>query len=359
MKSRIALICTSVLILMFSVSCTEKSTELSQGSSEQEIADEAVNAIILIFNGSLMYRQDYSEDPLEVSELDTLDYFVIDEQTSKHWNFSLIGRDPITGIAALSKTEMPYGGGKLISFNPETGKYSGWFSDHPKSEREFAGEAQRAFPAISRALKMYSQDYGENPAGGVEDLFRLEYLRVVEWVLNDWKFSLEGSETITTINAVSTQVMDYGEGKLITFNLQTGRYSGWFSANAKTEKDFSDEAILIIQYLRGVYQNYLENNIEIPMGGMDEILERYDRSNHEWILNEWEFSFFGERSINGISAVSTPVMEHGAGKTIHYNLTSGELWGWIFTDEPIEILVSVYVQYVQGARASDRPTTLP
>ena len=356
MVRRIVWIFSFLIIMFCTTSCTdpEKPTEASQSSSEQEIADEAVKSIILIFNGARQYRQDYSEDPLDVSELDTLEYSVIDEQTRNHWDFSLIGRNPITGIVAVSKTEMPYGEGKIVSFSLQTGKFSGWFSDDPKSESEFAGEAQRAIPAFYNALNMYSRDFGENPEGGVDDLFRLEYLRVVEWVLNDWEFSFEGDDTLTAINAISTPVMDYGAGKLITFNLQTGRYSGWLSNNVKTEKDFSFEAQLSISNLHNALNLYRQDYGGSPFVSVKELLEIGYFHSDEWVLNEWEFSFGGTDSISGISAISTAQMKFGEGKTIHLDFSTWEYSGWLFNDESIELLVSVYIQYVQGARASDQ-----
>lgn len=110
MISRIVFICTFIIICFCSTSCTEKSTESSQLSSEQEIADEAVKAIILIFNGAMMYRQDYSEDPRDVAELITLEYSAIDEQTNNQWDFALIGHGPLTKVIVVVQRDLEFSG---------------------------------------------------------------------------------------------------------------------------------------------------------------------------------------------------------------------------------------------------------
>jgi len=350
MKGSLVFICTALIILFCTTSCTEKSTQSSQQNPEQELADEAVKAIISIFNGSIEYHQDYGEDPGDVSELLSLEYSIIDEPIDKHWDFSIIGGGLLTSVIAESSAEMPYGEGKVISFNSQTGKFSGWFCDRPKPERDYAGEAQRAIPALHNGLKMYRRDYGENPEGGVDDLLDKEYLRLVKWVLNDWKFSYEGSETPTAIKAISTAQMDYGEGKVVAFNLRTGRFSGWFSDNPKPEKDFSDEAQWAIRFLYNALKLYREEKGGSPFVSVKELWEIWYFQPDEWVLNEWEFSFVGSDSITGIKAVSTAQMHYGEGKIIHFGLTRQEFSGWIFTDGSPELQLAVYMQYVQGVR---------
>ncbi len=357
MKDRVVSICIYLFILVCLTSCTEKSTSSPEVNPEQEIADEVAKTIISIFNGSMMYHQDYGEDPPDVSELITLEYLTVDEMLISQWDFSFDRVNPLTGITAESKIEMPYGEGRVIKLCCQTGKFSGWFSDCPKPETDFAGEAHRSIKALHNAILMYRQDYSEDPLEIERDLLDLEYLEIVEWVLNEWEFSFEGSDSITGIRAISTPLMDYGEGKEITFSLQTGRFSGWFSDNAKTEKDFSDEAKLAITMLHNTLYRYVINNGKNPEGGVEEILELTQHRMSEWVLKEWDFSFTGTDSITGINAVSTDVMGYGEGKIIQYNLTSlefpGEFSGWIFDDIPLELLVAIYVQYIQGARRDD------
>jgi len=89
-----------------------------------------------------------------------------------------------------------------------------------------ASDAQATIGAIYNSVKMYRQDYGEDPSS-VEELQELEYLEIDEGTLRQWSFSLIGSNPITQIEGVSTAEMKGGAGHVVLYDVQTGRFSGY------------------------------------------------------------------------------------------------------------------------------------
>lgn len=89
-----------------------------------------------------------------------------------------------------------------------------------------ASDAQASIGAVYNAVKMYLQDYGEDPTS-VEELQELEYLEMDEGTLRQWSFSLIGSNPVTQIEAVSTAEMKGGAGHVVLFDVQTGRFTGY------------------------------------------------------------------------------------------------------------------------------------
>ncbi len=89
-----------------------------------------------------------------------------------------------------------------------------------------ASDAQATIGAIYNAVKMFRQDYGEDPTS-VEELQELEYLEIDEGTLRQWAFSLIGQDPVTQIEAVSTSEMKGGAGHVVLFDVQTGRFTGY------------------------------------------------------------------------------------------------------------------------------------
>lgn len=89
-----------------------------------------------------------------------------------------------------------------------------------------ASDAQATIGAIYNAVKMYRQDFGEDPAS-VEQLQELEYLTIDDGSLRQWTFSLIGANPVTQIEAVSTADMRGGAGHVVLFDVQTGRFTGY------------------------------------------------------------------------------------------------------------------------------------
>lgn len=250
MKGKVLIIFVSCLTIFCLIACKQKSIPPSKIKSAQKFANEAVRTIKTIFNSSLEYRQDFGEDPNDIQDLIKSKHLVIDERISKDWTFSIVGQRHITQIIAVSTKKMPFGQEKIISFSPQTGKFSGWFSNYQKSEEDFSDEAQRSIIFIHNAIKMYHQDYSEDPHV-LEELLELEYLEIVEWVLKDWKFSFVGSKPITGITAVSTFVMSYGEYLTINFDLTSEEFSGWIFPESVTDDSLKLKVSIPIQYVQG------------------------------------------------------------------------------------------------------------
>lgn len=89
-----------------------------------------------------------------------------------------------------------------------------------------ASDAQATIGAIYNSVKMFRQDFGEDP-GSVEELQELEYLEIDEGTLRQWTFSLIGQDPVTQIEAVSTAEMKGGAGHVVLFDVLTGRFTGY------------------------------------------------------------------------------------------------------------------------------------
>ena len=89
-----------------------------------------------------------------------------------------------------------------------------------------ASDAQATIGAIYNSVKMYRQDYGEDPTS-VEELQELEYLTIDEGTERQWTFTLIGANPVTQIEGVSTAEMKGGAGHVVLFDVETGRFTGY------------------------------------------------------------------------------------------------------------------------------------
>ena len=89
-----------------------------------------------------------------------------------------------------------------------------------------ASDAQATIGAVYNSVKMYRQDYGDDPTS-IEELQELEYLEVDEGTLRQWSFSLIGANPVTQIEAISTAEMKGGAGHVVLIDVQTGRFTGY------------------------------------------------------------------------------------------------------------------------------------
>ena len=96
-----------------------------QYAKGSKIAD-AQAAITSIYNSAKMYRQDYTEDPPSIIELEELSYLELDENIKRQWDFRLIGRNPLTEIRAISTSMMKGGAGEEVKYDVWTGEFSGY-----------------------------------------------------------------------------------------------------------------------------------------------------------------------------------------------------------------------------------------
>jgi len=89
-----------------------------------------------------------------------------------------------------------------------------------------ASDAQATIGAIYNSVKMYRQDYGEDPTS-VEELQEGEYLTIDEGTERQWTFTLIGSNPVTQIEGVSTAEMKGGAGHVVLFDVESGRFTGY------------------------------------------------------------------------------------------------------------------------------------
>jgi type IV pilus assembly protein PilE len=87
-----------------------------------------------------------------------------------------------------------------------------------------AGEAQEAIGAIWAAEKVYYATY----ARWATNIGQMDNLNLDQIVQDRWRFAISTSGIgIRTITATSTPLMPGGNGRIVTFNAQTGRWSGY------------------------------------------------------------------------------------------------------------------------------------
>ena len=88
-----------------------------------------------------------------------------------------------------------------------------------------ASDAQATIGAVYNSVKMYRQDYGDDP-GAIEQLEEQEYLEIDEGTSRQWTISLIGNP-VTQIEAISTAEMKGGAGHVVLYDVQTGRFTGY------------------------------------------------------------------------------------------------------------------------------------
>ena len=87
-----------------------------------------------------------------------------------------------------------------------------------------AGEAQEAIGSIWAASKVYHAEKGSWPT----DMRQMTQLTLDKIVKDRWNFTITpGTGGISTIVATSKGSMPGGAGKTVTFNAQTGKWSGY------------------------------------------------------------------------------------------------------------------------------------
>lgn len=89
-----------------------------------------------------------------------------------------------------------------------------------------ASEAKSVIGNIDNAGKMYYQTYGVWPTD-VEELEQAGQLEVDRSTKRKWAFELQMANQGGKIIATSTGDMDGGEGKVVEFDREAGRYRGY------------------------------------------------------------------------------------------------------------------------------------
>jgi len=87
-----------------------------------------------------------------------------------------------------------------------------------------AGEAQEAIAAVWAAAKVYHAENGR----WVTQIGQLNRLNLEQVTTQRWTFNLTpGANGIQTIRATSTGLMPGGAGKIVSFDAQRGKWSGY------------------------------------------------------------------------------------------------------------------------------------
>jgi prepilin-type N-terminal cleavage/methylation domain-containing protein len=88
-----------------------------------------------------------------------------------------------------------------------------------------ASDAKATISGVWNAAQVYYQDKGEWPAT-VEDLENESYLEMQKATKLQWIFAIVGSPPVT-ITATSTEQMKGGAGHTVTYNIETGEWTGY------------------------------------------------------------------------------------------------------------------------------------
>jgi len=87
-----------------------------------------------------------------------------------------------------------------------------------------AGEAQEAIAAVKSAAIVYHSETGM----WVTQIAQLRKLKLEQVTLERWNFSITpGTNGIQTIRATSTGLMPGGAGKIVSLDVQRGKWSGY------------------------------------------------------------------------------------------------------------------------------------
>ncbi|MEE9552726.1 MAG: prepilin-type N-terminal cleavage/methylation domain-containing protein [candidate division Zixibacteria bacterium] len=87
-----------------------------------------------------------------------------------------------------------------------------------------AGEAQEAIAAVWAAAKVHHAETGQWPT----DINQLRRLSLEQVTTDRWNFNITpGANGIQTLRATSTGLMPGGAGRIVSFDAQRGRWSGY------------------------------------------------------------------------------------------------------------------------------------
>ncbi|MFC2150836.1 T9SS type A sorting domain-containing protein [Calditrichota bacterium] len=160
----------------------------------------------------------------------------------------------------------------------------------------------------------------------IEQLVELEYLWLDDMEASEyWDFSFVGSDPIRLIQAVSNENMSGGDGQIITWDLQEGGYTGYYTPsgyNVRLELHYN------MRQMRSAYIRHKNNFGEEPES-VYQLIERGSVwEDYEEIYHSWEFAFIIEDTIKGIEAVSKETYFDGAGHRLEFDFESGEYSDW-------------------------------
>ena len=89
-----------------------------------------------------------------------------------------------------------------------------------------SADAQTTISAIVTANKIHYQKY-DSYTNEIEDL-RKDGVEIDQATRNNWTFEIDASDKqFATVKATSTEEMPGGSGKLVEYNVQTGKFTGY------------------------------------------------------------------------------------------------------------------------------------
>ena len=102
-------------------------------------------------------------------------------------------------------------------------------------EKAYASDAKTQIKNILMNADIYRQEQGNYP----DDITEMEngYLDIKQSVKEKWSFEIDLSEdgTTGTIMATSTEKMDGGADKIVTFDVETGKFTGYGQGDEEDE----------------------------------------------------------------------------------------------------------------------------
>lgn len=102
-------------------------------------------------------------------------------------------------------------------------------------EKAYASDAKTQIKNILMNADIYRQEQGSYP----DDIAEMEngYLDIKESVKEKWTFEIDLAEdgSTGTISATSTEKMDGGSDKQVTFDVETGKFSGYGQGDEEEE----------------------------------------------------------------------------------------------------------------------------
>ena len=102
-------------------------------------------------------------------------------------------------------------------------------------EKAYASDAKTQIKNILMNADIYRQEQGSYP----DDITDMEngYLDIKQSVKEKWSFEIDLSEdgTTGTLIATSTEKMDGGADKVVTFDVETGKFTGYGQGDEEEE----------------------------------------------------------------------------------------------------------------------------
>ena len=176
-----------------------------------------------IYSAVIHYFLDFGRDASSIQELENAGYLELPEYIRSIWTFSLIGRNSVSVIEAISLDEMPYGRDWAVIFGVATNAFDGFGT--PVDDPQEPLRVMETMNNLNTAIINYSLDFEEEPES-IEILLDNEYLFIPSGILNNWDFALVGENQADGINAVSTVHMADGAGLTIHYDIALGQCSG-------------------------------------------------------------------------------------------------------------------------------------